>query len=56
MMNWKGGERKRSWLNLKYYPIIHLEGLNKVVSQDSRSPDRDLNPGPPEYEGGSTGL
>jgi hypothetical protein len=24
----------------------------KIISQDSRSPGRDLNPGPPKYEAG----
>jgi hypothetical protein len=41
-MNWKGCG-------------ICLEGLRKTtknLSQDSRSPGRDLNPGPPEYEAG----
>jgi hypothetical protein len=53
-MNWKGCGRKRSWPNLRYYPGICLEGLRKTtknLSQDNRSPGRDLNPGPPEYEG-----
>jgi hypothetical protein len=34
---------------------ICLEGLRKTtknLSQDSRSPGRDLNPGPPEYKAG----
>jgi hypothetical protein len=54
-MNWKGCGRKRSWLNLRYYPGICVEGLRKTMknlSQDSRSPGRDLNPGHPEYEAG----
>jgi hypothetical protein len=36
-----------------YYPGIRLEGLEKTakdLSQDSRSPRRDLNPEPSEYE------
>jgi hypothetical protein len=52
-MNWKGCGRKRSWPNLRYYPDICLEGLRKKtknLSQFIRSPGRDLNPGPPEYE------
>jgi hypothetical protein len=52
--DWKGCGRKRSWPNLKYYLGIGLEGLRKTtknLSQHSRSPGRDLNPGPPEYEG-----
>jgi hypothetical protein len=46
---------KRSWPNLRYYPGIRLGGLRKTtknLSQGSRSPGRDLNPGPPEYEAG----
>jgi hypothetical protein len=53
MMNWKGYERKWSWSNLWYYHGICLEGLRKTtktVSQNSRSPCRDLNWGPSEYE------
>jgi hypothetical protein len=52
-MNWKGCGRKRSWPNLRYYPGTRLEGVRKTtksLSQDSRSPGRDLNPGPAEYE------
>jgi hypothetical protein len=47
--------KKRSWPNLRYYSGICLEGLRKTtknLSQDSRSPGRDLDPGPPEYEAG----
>jgi hypothetical protein len=47
--------RKRSWPNLRYHPGICLEGLRKdteTLSQYSRSPGRDLNPRPPEYEAG----
>jgi hypothetical protein len=39
--------------NLKHYPVIRLEKLRKITkerSQDSRSPDRDLDLGPPKYE------
>jgi hypothetical protein len=42
-------------LILMYYSGIRLEGLSKTtlnLSQGSRSPMRDLNPGPPEYEAG----
>jgi hypothetical protein len=38
-------------LLLKYYPGIRLEGLRKTtknLSQDSRYPGGDFNPGPPE--------
>jgi hypothetical protein len=48
-----GFGRKRSWPNLRNYPGIRLEGLRKTtehLSQDSRSPRRDLKPGHPEYE------
>jgi hypothetical protein len=42
-------------LILRYSPGICLEGLRektKNLSQDSRSLDQDLKPGPPEYEAG----
>jgi hypothetical protein len=42
-------------LIVRYYPIICLEELRKAMknlSQDSRSPGRDLNLGPPECEAG----
>jgi hypothetical protein len=45
--------RKLSWPNLSYYPGICQEGLKRntiMLSQDSRSPRRDLNPGPSKYE------
>jgi hypothetical protein len=48
-------ELERMWPNLRYYPNICLEGLRKTtksLSQDSRSPGRDLNLGPPKYEAG----
>jgi hypothetical protein len=54
-MNRKGCGTKQSWPNLRYYPGICLEGLRKTtknLTQDNRSPGRDLNPGPPEYEAG----
>jgi hypothetical protein len=41
--------------NLRHYPIICLEGLKKTtknLSQDSQSPDWDLNLVPPEYKAG----
>jgi hypothetical protein len=44
---------KRSWPDLKYFAGICLENLKKItkaLSEDSRSLDRDLNPGPNEYE------
>jgi hypothetical protein len=46
-MNWKGSGRTQSWLG------IRLEGLVKAtrnMNNDIQFPDRDLNPGPPEYE------
>jgi hypothetical protein len=54
-MNWRVHERKRLWPILRYYPGICLEGLwktTKNVSRYSRSPGRDLNPGPSKYEVG----
>jgi hypothetical protein len=42
-------------LIFRYYSGIRLEGLRgttKNLSQDSKSLDRDLNPGPPEYQVG----
>jgi hypothetical protein len=44
-----------AWPNLRYYPGICPEGLRKntkTLSQDSRSPGRNLNPGPSESEAG----
>jgi hypothetical protein len=55
MMDLKGFGRKRSWLNFTVLPSIPLEGLRnttKILSQDNRSPGRDLSPGNPEYEAG----
>jgi hypothetical protein len=55
MMNWEGCGSKRSLPNLRHYPSIRLEGLRKItkdMSQDGRSQDRYLKPGPPEYEVG----
>jgi hypothetical protein len=43
-------------LILKKYLSIRLEELRtatKFLNQDSRSPGRDLNPRPPEYESGA---
>jgi hypothetical protein len=40
-------------LILRYYTVDRLDGLKKTttnLSQDSRSPSRDLKTGPPEYE------
>jgi hypothetical protein len=55
MMSCKGCGRKRSWPNLRKYPDICLEKLEKItkgLSQDSRSPGRDLDHEPPKYEAG----
>jgi hypothetical protein len=55
MMNWKGFGSKRSWPNLRYYPSLCRDGLRKItknLTQDSRSPCRYLNPGPPKYVAG----
>jgi hypothetical protein len=50
---WKGLEGSGLGLILRYYHGIRLEGLRetmKTLSQDSRSPGRDFNPGPRENE------
>jgi hypothetical protein len=55
MMTWKGCGRVRSWYNIRYCPGICLEGLTEAtnnLNQISRSPGRDFNPEPPEYEAG----
>jgi hypothetical protein len=47
-MNWKKFAKKQSWTNLAYCPRIYLEGLRKNMknlSQEYRSPGRDLKPG-----------
>jgi hypothetical protein len=52
-MNWEGFGRSCCDLISRYYSSIRMEGLRKAaktLSQDSRSPGRDLNPGPPEYK------
>jgi hypothetical protein len=41
---------KRLWPNLRYCPFICLGWLRQNLGQDNRSPGRDLNHGPPEYE------
>jgi hypothetical protein len=54
-MNSNGRGKKLSWHNLKYYPDTCLEGPRKTtrnVSQDTQSPGRNLNPGPPQNEAG----
>jgi hypothetical protein len=55
MMTGKYLEGNGSGLILRYYPGVFLEGLRnttKDLSQGSRSPGRDLKPGPPQYEVG----
>jgi hypothetical protein len=47
-MNWKGCGRKWSWPAFAW----RYWGKPRKLRQDSRSPGRDLNPGPPEYEAG----
>jgi hypothetical protein len=52
-MNRKRYGRKRLWPNLRYHPGIFLEGSKKTtknLSQDSRSPGKDLNTELPENE------
>jgi hypothetical protein len=53
--NWKGFGRKRSWPNFKVLSW-HSTGGNEEnyenLNQDSQSPGRESNPGPPEYEVG----
>jgi hypothetical protein len=47
--------RKRPWPNFKVISQHLLGGTeksHKILSQDSLSPDRDFNPGPPEYIAG----
>jgi hypothetical protein len=54
-MNWKGFERKRSWTKFKALSRNSPRGSEKTtknLSQDGRSPGRDLNPEPTEYESG----
>lgn len=54
-MNWKGYERKWTAPNMRYYPEISPEMLRKTsknLSQESRSPGRDLNQESPECEAG----
>jgi hypothetical protein len=51
--NLKMLRKDRPWHILRYYSDTCMEGLSentKDLSQDRRSSDRDLNPGPPEYE------
>jgi hypothetical protein len=55
MTNWKGVERSGCCIVLRLFPGIRLDRLRKstrILSQDSRSSIRDLNPKTPEYETG----
>jgi hypothetical protein len=55
MMNWKDVEGSGHGLILRNQ-FQHLPGRtgenNEQLSQDSLSPGRDLNPGPPQYDAG----
>jgi hypothetical protein len=55
MMNWKGCGRRQSWPNFKLLSQ-HLPGgtedNHKNLSEDNRSPSRDLKLGLLEYESG----
>jgi hypothetical protein len=54
-MKWKGYGRKWTWPNLRYFPGVCMERMREItknLSQDSRSPGEDLNPGPHKYEKG----
>jgi hypothetical protein len=55
VMNWKGCGRKGLWANfsvLSRHLPVETEKNPREQSQDSRSSDRNLNTGPPEYEVG----
>jgi hypothetical protein len=54
MMNWKGFGRKLQWPKFKIIFLHSPVGTeeNHDLSQDSRSPGRDLKPGPLENEAG----
>jgi hypothetical protein len=52
-MNRKGCGRRRPWKNRglsRHFPLGTEESHEKL--KDRRPPDRELNPGPPEYEAG----
>jgi hypothetical protein len=56
MMNWKGFVRKQPCSDVKVLPHHSSGGPeenHEKLSQDTMSADRDLNPGPPEYEAGA---
>jgi hypothetical protein len=55
MMIWKGFGRKRSWYHfqvLSQNSTVGLKKTTKNLNQNSRSPRRDINQAPPEYEAG----
>jgi hypothetical protein len=55
MISCKQFRRKLHSLTLRYYLSIRREGLRKNtknLTEDSRSPGRDLNPGPSKNEAG----
>jgi hypothetical protein len=54
MKKWKEFERKWLWCNFKVLSLYSPGGTdeNHEKPQDSRSPGRDFNPKPPEYETG----
>jgi hypothetical protein len=51
-MNWKGYGRKLSWPDFKVLYRDILMKTTKNLRQNSRSPGRELNSGPLEYEAG----
>jgi hypothetical protein len=55
MKNFEVCAKMRQWAYLQPYPRICLGGLENtknILSQDSRSSGRDLNPELPDYEAG----
>jgi hypothetical protein len=54
-MIWKGFGRKRSWYHFQVLcqnSPVGLEKITKNINQNNRSPRRDINQAPPEYEAG----
>jgi hypothetical protein len=58
MVTWNGHGRKLPWSNFKILSQNVPRGTeeNHAKPQDNRSLDRDLKPGPPEYEAGMLGT
>jgi hypothetical protein len=54
MINWENFEGGGRGQFLGYYPVIYLGGTKETRKKNSGRPvsNRDLNPGPPEYEAG----